>query len=44
MWGERKGNWMKAVKRHKLPVIRKVNTRDVMHNMINMIHTAVCYI
>ena len=28
---------MKAIKRYKLPVI--VSTRDVMHNMINIINT-----
>ena len=29
-------NWMKAVKRYKLPVITEVSTRDVMCNMINI--------
>ena len=33
---------MKAVERHKLPV--KINTRDVMYNMINITDTAVRYI
>ena len=37
------GNWMKAVKRYKLPVIRYISTRDIMYNMINIIKTAVCY-
>ena len=29
-WG--KGNWMKAVKRCKFPVIRQISTRDVISN------------
>ena len=33
---------MKAIKRYKLPAIR-LNSRDVMYNMINTINTAVCY-
>ena len=33
-WG--RGNWMKVVKRYKLPVI---STRDVMDNMINIMNT-----
>ena len=37
-------NWMKVVKRYKLPVIRLISTRDVTHNMININNTAVCYI
>ena len=35
------GNWMKAVKEYKLPVIR-LSTRDVTYNMIS--NTAVYYI
>ena len=31
---------MKAVKRYKLPVIRKIGTRDVMYYMINIVNTA----
>ena len=38
------GNWMKAVKRYKLPVIRKISTRNIMYHRINIINTAVCYI
>ena len=41
-WG--RGNWMKAVKMYKLPVIRQISTRDIMCNMINIINTAICYI
>ena len=41
--GER-GNWMKVVKRYKLPGIRQVSTRDVTYNMINIINTVVCEI
>ena len=29
-----RGNWMKVVKRHKLPVIRQISTRDIMYNII----------
>ena len=32
------GKWTKAVKRYKLPV---VSIKDIMHNMINVINTAV---
>ena len=37
--GSGKGNWMKVVKRYK-----RIGTRDVTFNMINIINTAVCYI
>ena len=40
-WGW--GNWLKAVKRYKLPVIRHISTRDVMYNVINTVNTAVGY-
>ena len=39
-----RGNWMKAVKRLKLPVIRWINSRDIMYNLVNMINTVTCYI
>ena len=35
---------MKAVKRYKLLVIRKIRSKNVMYNMINIIDTAVCHI
>ena len=38
------GNWMKALKGYKLPVIRSISMRDVMYNMINIINTALYYI
>ena len=37
-WG--RGNWMKAIKRYNLVVIRKVSTRDVTYNMITIMNTA----
>lgn len=40
----RRGNWMKAIQRHKLPVIRYISTRDVVYNVINAMNTAVRYI
>jgi len=40
---ERRVNCMKAVKMYKLPIIRHINTMDVMYN-INAINTAVCYL
>ena len=43
MRGGGKGNWIKAVKRYKLPVIKEVSTSNVMYNMINTINTAICY-
>ena len=36
----RRGNWMKAVKRYKLPVI---STRVITYNMINVVNTTVRY-
>ena len=41
-WGGGRGNWMKAVKRYQLPVIRQINTREVIY-MINRMNTSVCY-
>lgn len=41
--GQGAGDWMKAVNRYKLPVMRLMRTGGVLHNMINM-NTAVCYI
>lgn len=38
---EGRGNWIKAVKRHKLPVI--ISTRDVLYKIINVTKTVVCY-
>lgn len=35
---------MKAIQRHKLPVIRYISTRDVVYNVINAMNTAVRYI
>lgn len=40
MWGQA-GNGMKMVKRQKLPFL---SSRDVMHNMINIVNTARSYI
>ena len=37
-WG--RGNWMKAIKRYNLVVIRKVSTGDVTYNMITIMNTA----
>ena len=34
-------NWVKAVKRYKLPVTREINTRAVMYNMVAIINMAV---
>ena len=34
-----RGNWIKEVKRYKLPVIRLKSTRAVIYNMINIINT-----
>ena len=42
--GGRKGDWIKVVKKYKLPGIGSISTRDAMYNMINIIDTAVCYI
>ena len=28
-------NWMKAVKRYKMPVIMKISSRDAVYNTIN---------
>ena len=39
--GER--NWREVVKSYKLPVIRKVSTRDIMYNMINDSHCCMLY-
>ena len=36
-WG--RGNWMRAIKRYNLLVIRKVSTRDVTYNMIAIMNT-----
>ena len=33
--------WMKVIKRYKLPVIRQINTRHVMYNMMTIVNTAV---
>ena len=30
---------MKAIKRQELPVVRKIITKDVMYNMINIHYT-----
>ena len=37
------GNWMKGVKMHKVPILRWISTRDIMYNLINIIHTAIGY-
>ena len=39
-----RGKYRKVVKRNTLPVIRSISTRDVMHNMINIINSAECSI
>lgn len=41
-----RGNWMKADKRHRFPVIRfsVISTRDVMYSMTNKTTTTVRYI
>ena len=39
-----KGKSAEGRERHKLPVIRQMSTRDVMHDMINTTNTAICYI
>ena len=39
-----KGNWMKAAKRYKLPVIRYLSTRHVIYNMKNIVSIVLCYI
>ena len=39
-----KVNWMKAVKRYKLPVIRYLSTRHVIYNMKNIVSIVLCYI
>ena len=30
-------DWMKVVKRYKLPVIRQITTRDVLYTTINIL-------
>ena len=38
-----KRNWMKAVKRHKLPAIRQISTRDIMYSMVTVANnTLIC--
>ena len=37
----RGGNWMKGVIWYKLPVIRYIRTRDVMHSTRTTAHTAI---
>ena len=32
------------VKRYKIPFIRKINPRDVIYNIINMINTALLHV
>lgn len=46
---EVRGKWIKAIKRHKLPVISnnklpKISNTDTVYHMINKINPAVCYI
>ena len=41
-WG--RGNWMKAIKRYILPVIRQVSTKNEMYNKIHRSNTAVHYL
>ena len=41
--GSGRRDWMKVVKRCKLPVTRSITTKDIMYNMINIINTSVCY-
>lgn len=41
-WGV--GKLKKVVKKHKLPVARQVNPRDVTFNMMTMVNTAVWHI
>ena len=36
------GDWMQAVKKYKLPILRQVNTKDVTYKM-KVINTDVCY-
>ena len=36
-----KGNWIKVVKSYKLPVIRYVNSRDALYNMMSVVNTAI---
>lgn len=38
--GER-GDWRKVIKMYKLPVIREIDTSDVMHNLMTTDKTAV---
>ena len=42
VWG--KGNWMKVVKRYKLPIRRLISSRDVIYNKINIVNTVVIYV
>lgn len=39
----RGSNWMKVVKKHRLPVTRQTSTGDVMHNTKTVVNTAVRY-
>ena len=42
-WG--RGNWMKVGSKQKLQIFSyKTSARVVLHNIINTINTAVCYI
>lgn len=36
-------DWTKVIKTYKLPVIRYISTRDLMHSTINIMNTATCY-
>ena len=42
--GRERGNWIKAVRRYKVSVIRQISIRNIMYNIINIINTSVCYI
>lgn len=42
--GGRKLNWMKVVKRYKLPFIREISIRYIMYNTLNIINITLCSI
>ena len=38
-----KENWMKAMERYKLPVIRKIRSGDIMYSMLTIVNNAILY-
>lgn len=38
------GGWMKVIQSYELPVISEKSPGDIMHNMMTIVTTVVCYI